>query len=172
MQRAIRLVALAATLSSLIACGSSTVPTPNPTPTPTPTPTLPPALIAGSYDLTITAASICSANLPVATRTLTYTANITQTGTLNTLFIITLSGSNVTFGQVIISGGIIGQELKFGAFQFSDQTTGGGISLVANANGIIVAANGAITGTLSGTLQTPTGASCTSSVHQLALVKK
>ena len=151
-------------IGSVIACGDSSPTTPNPTPTPTP------ALIAGSYDLTLTASSTCSQNLPAATRTLQYIANITQTGTLNTLFIITLSG-DVTFGEVIISGGINGAELKFGSFTFSEKTTGGGIALVATGTAA-VAANGSITGTLNGIYQTPAGATCSSSVHQIGLVKK
>jgi hypothetical protein len=156
---------LATAIGPLMACGGS--PTP-PTPTPTPTPT--PANVAGAYDLTLTASSTCSQNLPAATRILKYVANIAQTGTLNTLFIITLSG-DVAFGEVLIAGGIVGQELKINQFTFSEKTTGGGIAVVATGTAI-VAANGSITGTLSGVYQTPTGATCTSTVHQIAFVKK
>jgi hypothetical protein len=166
MTRAIRSIVLSAAIASLMACDGS--PTP-PTPTPTPTPT--PVNIAGSYDLTLIASSTCSANLPVATRTLKYIANITQTGTLNTLFIITLSG-DVTFGEVIISGGILnGNELKFGSFSFSEKTTAGGIALVATGTAA-VSADGSINGTLNGIYQTPSGATCNSSVHQIGLVKR
>lgn len=160
---------LAAAIGSFMACdGSPTPPTPTPTPTPTPSPT--PANIAGSYDLTLIASPTCAQNLPPETRHLKYTANVTQTGTLNTLFIITLSG-NVVFGDVIISGGIIGQELKFGGFSFSEQTTGGGIALVATG-AATVAPDGSITGLLSGIYLTPSGASCNSTVHQIQMVKK
>ena len=108
--------------------------------------------------------------MPAATRTLTYGANVQQTGTFNTLFIMTLSG-NVTFGNALITGGIIGQELKFGTFNISESTTGGGIAVIGNATAI-VAADGTITGTISGVFQTPSGSTCASSAHQLKLVKK
>ena len=160
---------LATVLGSLMACdGSPTPPTPTPTPTPTPSPA--PAIIAGSYDLTLIASPTCSQNLPAATRNLKYIANVTQTGTLNTLFIVTLTG-NVVFGDVIISGGIIGQELKFGGFSFSEQTTGGGIALVATG-AATVAPDGSITGLLNGIFLTPSGASCNSTVHQIQMVKR
>ena len=168
MTRVIRSMVLAAAIGSLMACSGSSPTPPSPTPTPTPTPT--PANIAGAYDLTLIASTTCSANLPAETRILKYVATIVQTGTLNTLFIITLSG-DVVFGDVIISGGITGQELKFGGFTFSEKTTAGGIALVATGNAV-VAANGSITGTLSGIYQTPSGATCSSSQHQLVLVKK
>ena len=165
MKRAIRSAVLATAIGALMACDGS--PTP-PTPTPTPTPT--PANIAGSYDLTLIASSTCSQNLPPETRTLKYVANITQTGSLNTLFIITLSG-DVAFGEVLIAGGIVGQELKINQFSFSEKTTGGGIAMIATGTAT-VAANGSITGTLAGIYQTPTGATCNSTVHQIGLVKK
>ncbi len=159
--RAIGFVAI----GSLMACGDSTPTTPVPTPTPAP------ANIAGTYDLTLIASSTCSENLPPATRLLKYVANVTQTGTLNTLVIITLSADGVAFGEVVITGAISGQELKITQFAFSEKTTGGGIALIATGTAII-APNGSITGTLTGIYQTPSGASCTSSVHQIGLVKK
>ena len=165
MKSAIRAAVLATAIGSLMACDGS--PTP-PTPTPTPTPT--PANIAGAYDLTLTASSTCSANLPAETRTLKYIASVNQTGTLNTLFIITLTG-DVVFGEVVISGGIIGQELKFGGFSFSEKTTAGGIALVATGTAV-VGANGTIAGSLNGIYQTPSGASCNSNVHQILMVKR
>ena len=166
MKSAIRSAVLAAAIGSLVSCDGS--PTP-PTPTPTPTPT--PANIAGSYDLTLIASSTCSQNLPPATRNLKYIANVTQTGSLNTLFIVTLSANSVVFGEVVISGGIIGQELKFGGFSFSEQTTGGGIALVATG-AATVAADGSINGLLNGIYLTPSGASCNSTVHQIQMVKR
>jgi len=168
MKHLIRLAARAVAfvaIGSLMACGDSSPTTPNPTPTPTP------ANIAGTYDLTLIASSTCSANLPPATRTLNYIANVTQTGSLNNLVIITLSADGVAFGEVIISGAITGQELKITQFIFSEKTTGGGIALLATGTAV-VAPNGSITGTLNGVYQTPSGASCTSSVHQIGLVKK
>ena len=150
-----------------MACDGSTPTTPVPTPTPTPAP----ANIAGAYDLTLTASSTCSQNLPAATHVLKYVANVTQTGTLNTLVIITLSADGIAFGEVIISGAITGQELKITQFIFSEKTTGGGIALVATGTAT-VAPTGSITGTLTGVYQTPSGSSCTSNLHQIGLVKK
>jgi hypothetical protein len=164
MKRTVLLAAIAAAIGSSMACGGSSPTTPTPT---TPTP----ANIAGSYDLTLTASSTCSQNLPPETRLLQYVANVTQTGTLNTLFIMNLSAENVAFGEVVISGGINGQELKFGGFSFSEKTTGGGIALVATGTAT-VAADGSINGNLSGIYQTPSGASCNSTVHQIRLVKR
>ena len=160
-------LAIAMALGSLMACGGST-PTPPTTPTTPTTPT--PANIAGSYDMTLIASSTCSENLPPATRFLKYIANVTQTGTLNTLFIVTLSG-DVVFGDVVISGGITGQEIKFGSFAISEKTTGGGIALVATGTAN-VAPDGSMTGTLSGIYQTPSGATCNSTVHQIQMVKR
>src|SRR5215203_6167588 len=157
-------LAIAMAIGSFMACGGSTL-TPPTAPTP-PTP----ANIAGSYDLFLNASPTCSQDLPAATRNLKYVANISQTGTLNTLFIMTLSG-DVAFGDVVISGGITGQEIKFGSFSISEKTTGGGIALVATGTAT-VAANGSMTGTLSGIYQTPSGASCNSTVHQIQLVRR
>ncbi len=170
MKRATIWAVLVLMVGSSMACSgnSPTVPTPTPTPTPTPAPT--PANVAGNYDMTLIASSTCSDNLPAATRLLKYTANINQTGTLNTLFIMTLSG-DVSFGEVLIAGGIDGQTLKINQFTFSEKTTGGGIAILATGTAT-VAANGTITGTLSGVYQTPLGASCNSTVHQIGLVKK
>jgi len=159
-------LAIAMAIGTLMACGGSSPSAPTTPATPTPTP----ANIAGSYDMTLVASSTCSDNLPPATRVLKYVANVTQTGTLNTLFIVNLSG-DVAFGEVVIAGGIIGQDLKFGGFSYSEKTTGGGIALVATGTAT-VAADGSITGTLSGIFQTPSGATCNSTVHQLRLVKR
>jgi hypothetical protein len=166
MKRATIWAVLVITVGASMACsgGSPTVPTPTPTPTPTP------ANIAGNYDMTLIASSTCSDNLPAATRLLKYTANINQTGSLNTLFIMTLSG-DVSFGEVLIAGGIDGQTLKINQFTFSEKTTGGGIAILATGTAT-VGANGTITGTLAGVYQTPLGASCNSTVHQIGLVKK
>jgi hypothetical protein len=164
MKRAMVFAAISMAIGSFMGCGSSSPTTPTTPTTPTP------ANIAGAYDLTLAASQTCSQNLPAATRTLKYVANITQTGALNTLFIMTLSG-DVAFGDVIISGGITGQELKIAQFAFSEKTTGGGIAMIATGTAA-VNADGAITGTLSGIFQTPLGATCTSSTHGIQLIKK
>jgi hypothetical protein len=157
-------LAIAMAIGSLMACGGGTPTTPTTPPAPTP------ANVAGSYDLTLIASPTCSENLPPATRNLKYVANVSQTGTLNTLFIMTLSG-DVVFGDVVIAGGIIGQELKFGSFSMSEKTTGGGIALIATGTAT-VAPDGSWTGTLSGIYQTPSGATCNSTVHQIQMVKR
>ena len=160
-----RAILLATAIGSLMACGGSSPTAPTPPTTPTP------ANIAGNYDLTLVASSTCSQNLPVETRVLKYTAHITQTGTNNDLIIVTLSG-DVAFGEVVITGKVTGQELKITQFTFSEKTSGGGIALLATGTATIAAANGSITGTLSGVYQTPSGASCNSTVHQIGLIKK
>ena len=63
------------------------------------------------------------------------------------------------------------RSIKFGSFAISEKTTGGGIALVATGTAT-VAANGSMTGTLSGIFQTPSGASCNSTVHQIQMVKR
>lgn len=162
IDRTMKRLAIATAIGSLMACGGSTPTAPPPAPAP--------ANIAGSYDLTLAASQTCSQNLPPETRMLKYIANVTQTGTLNTLFIMTLSG-DVAFGEVVISGGINGKELKFGGFSFSEKTTAGGIALVATGTAT-VAADGSITGTLSGIYQTPSGATCNSTVHGIQMIKR
>jgi hypothetical protein len=165
MTRTILIAALAAAIGASMACGSSsnyTAPT---------TPAAPaPANIAGAYDLTLAVSQTCSQNLPPATRTLKYVANIIQTGTLNTLFIMNLSG-DVSFGDVIISGGITENVLKIAQFSFSEKTTGGGIAMIGTGTAV-VAADGSITGTLSGIFQTPSAAACNSTAHGIQLTKR
>src|SRR3954452_15715015 len=102
-------LAIAMALGSLMACGGGT-----PTPPTTPTPPAP-ANIAGSYGLFLNASPTRSQNLEEATRNLKYIADITQTGTFNPLFIMTLSG-DVVFGDVVIRGCIFGQEVNPAAF--------------------------------------------------------
>jgi hypothetical protein len=165
MTRTTLIVALVATaIAASTACGAADPTTPT-------TPVVPtPANIAGSYDLTIAASQTCSQNLPVAARTLKYVANITQTGSLNTLFIMNLSG-DVAFGDVIISGGITENVLKIAQFSFSEKTTGGGIAMIATGTAV-VASDGSITGTLSGIFQTPSAATCNSTAHGIQLTKR
>lgn len=158
-------------IGSLMACGggSTTAPTPPATPTnPTP-PTPPNANVFGSYDLTLTASSTCSQNLPSATRVLKYVATISQVGT-GVHFEMKLSG-DVAFETVSIGGGVSGQKVIFGLFTLIEKTTGGGISLTAVGEGT-AAADGSITGTLNGTYQTPSGATCNAANHHIQMVKR
>lgn len=124
------------------------------------------ANINGSWDLTITASSTCAANLPVETRVMKFIANVTQTGAT---FNVTLL-AHVIFNSATVTGTVSGQSLTFSAFSFSETTTAGGISVVS-AGTATVGANGAITGTLNGTYQTPSGATCNATNHQFQMVK-
>jgi hypothetical protein len=127
-----------------------------------------PANIAGSYGTTITAASTCSANLPTETRALEFAANITQTGAaVQVQLIAHVPG----VPEVTFSGTVSGQTVTFSNFSFS-QTMGRGAALAASGNATVgVGTNPSITGTLSGTYQTSSGASCNATNHQLQMVK-
>ncbi len=149
-------LAIATAIGSLMACGGSSSPT---------APTN--ANIVGSYDLTITASSTCSANLPSETRVLKYVANITQTGAA---FNLSLLG-HVSFNSATTTGTVSGQTITFSTFSFNETTTGGGVALVTTGTAN-VAADGSIAGTLSGTYQTPSGANCNVSNHQVQMVKR
>ena len=153
-------LAILTAVASVVACsgGGPTAPTPAP---------ITPANIAGSYDLSIGASSTCSANLPVDTRVLHYVANVAQTGAA---FNVQLS-AQVTWNNAVVAGTVSGQTLTFSTFSFSENDTGGGIAL-ATTGTANVAPDGTITGTLSGTYQTPSGASCNAANHQLHMVKR
>jgi hypothetical protein len=117
--------------------------------------------------LTITASSTCSANLPSATRVLNYVANISQTGAAVQVTLL----AHVIWNTVTVSGTVSGQTITFSNFSFSEITTGGGVALgtTGTAN---VAADGSITGTLSGTYLTPSGTNCNAVSHQIQMVKR
>jgi hypothetical protein len=140
-------------IGSLTACsgGSPAAPTP-------------PANIAGPYDLTVTASSTCSANLPAAAWVLGFAATVTQTGAAAQVQLLAHQGATGT-----VSGTVSGQTLNFPSFSLSE-TMGSGAALVASGNAN-VAANGDIVGSLSGTYQTPSGSSCNAANHQLKMVK-
>ena len=152
-------LAIATAIGSLMACGGS-----SPT---APTPSATPANIAGSYNATIGASSTCSANLPVATRVLNYVANIIQTGAAIQVQLL----AQVIWNSVTVTGTVSGQTITFSSFSFSENDTGGGVALAATGTGN-VAADGTITGTLSGTYGTPSGSTCNAGNHQIAMVKR
>jgi hypothetical protein len=152
-------LATAVAIGSLLACsGGSSGPT-------APTPPAAPANIAGPYEATVTASSTCSANLPSATRALQYSAEVLQTGTAVQVQLI----AHGVVGTVTVSGTVSGQTVNFPSFSVSE-TVGRGAALVASGNANVTA-DGSITGTLSGTYQTPSGLSCNAANHQLQMVK-
>ena len=156
-----RWLAIATVIGSLIACGggsSGSSPT-------APTPSAPPANIAGSYGATITASSACSANLPFPV--LGFLATITQTGAAAQVQLIA-HAPGAPSGTV--SGTVSGQTLNFPSFSLSE-AMGRGATLGASGNLNVASGGLSITGTLSGTFQTPSGSSCNAANHQLELVK-
>ena len=151
-------LAIATTIGSLTACGGgSSSPT---------APTAPPANIAGDYNANIVASSTCSAALPSDTRTLFFVATVTQTGAAVQMQLVAKAAGNPS---VTVPGTISGQTVNFPSFSIS-QAMGHGVTLVASGNAS-VGANGSLTGTLSGTYQTPSGSSCNAANHQLEMVK-
>ena len=156
-------LAIATAIASLVACGRGSDGS-GPT---APTPAATPANIAGSYDATIGASSSCSANLPVETRVLHYVANIAQTGAAVEVQLL----AQVIWITVTVIGTVSGQTINFSSFSFSETSTGGGIALVATGTAT-VAPDGSISGTLSGTYQTPSGANCNAVNHPFHLAKR
>ena len=153
-------LAIAMAIGSLVACGGGSDGS-------SPTAPTTPANIAGSYDLSIGASSTCSANLPIETRVLHYVANVAQTGAAFNVQLL----AHVIWNSAMVTGTVSGQTLTFSTFSFSENDTGGGVAL-ATTGTANVASDGVITGTLSGTYQTPSGSSCNAANHQLHMVKR
>jgi len=160
MHKDYRRLAIATALGTLMswgmACGGGSTPT-------APTP----ANVAGSYDLTITASSTCSGNLPSETRVLQYVANVTQTGAAVQ---VTLQG-HVIFNSVTISGTVSGQAINFSTFAVNEITESDGVVLTTTGTAN-VGADGSINGILSGTYQTTSGTNCNTGSHQIQMVKR
>ena len=150
-------LAIAAAIVSFVECGGgSSSPT---------APTAPPANIAGPYSATITAASTCSANLPFPI--LGFAATITQTGAaIQTQLVAHAPGAP----SGTVSGTVSGQTVNFSSFSLTE-AMGRGATLAASGNLNVASGGLSITGTLSGTFQTPSGSSCNSTNHQLEMVK-
>ncbi len=161
-------LAIATAIGSLVACGggsggsSPTAPTP---PATSANISESSANIAGSYNGTITASSTCSANLPPETRVLGFTATIAQTGAAVQVQLVAHAPSAPS---ATVSGTVSGQTVNFPSFSLSE-AMGRGAALTASGNAN-VAADGSITGTLSGTYQTPSGSGCNAANHQLQMV--
>ena len=154
-------LAIAIAVGSFTACDGGSG---NSSPT---APTAPPANVAASYTATITASSTCSANLPIDTRTLDFFATVTQTGgAIQVELIAHVPGTpSSTF-----SGTVSGQTVNFPSFSFT-QAMGRGAALTASGNANVPANGLLITGTLNGTYQTSSGASCNAVNHQVQLTK-
>ena len=147
-----------AAVIALTGCGGDSGPT---------APSAPPANIAASYEATVTASSTCSANLPTETRALNFLANITQTGAAVQVQLIA-HVPGVPEGT--FSGTVAGQTVTFPNFAFT-ATMGRGAALAASGSATVATNGLSITGTLNGTYQTSSGASCNATNHQLQLVK-
>lgn len=158
MTRAILSAAIATAIGSMMACSSPTTPPVPPDPVP--------ANIAGSYDLTVTASSTCSANLPADTREFKAIADITQTaGTFKANLV-----GHVIFVSLAVSGSVSSQTVSFSTFSLNELSIGVVLSTTGTAT---VAADGSMTGTLSGTYQAAaSGVICNATNHQIKLVKR
>jgi hypothetical protein len=128
-------------------------------------PTAPPANIAAQYALSITAASTCSANVPFPL--LGFSATVTQTGTAVQAELLGHAPGGPT-GTV--SGTVSGQAVNFPSFPLSE-AMGRGATFVGSGSGTVATGGLKITGTLSGTFQTPAGLTCNSTSHQMEMVK-
>ena len=148
-------LAIATAIGSLTACGGSSSPT---------APTAPPANIAGPYSAILTAASTCSANVPFPV--LGFSATITQTGAAVQ---VQLQAHAPGTPSGTVSGTVSGQTVNFPSFSLSE-AMGRGATLAASGNASVATGGLKITGTLSGTFQTPSGSSCNAANHQLELV--
>ena len=149
---------IAAVTGSMTACGGNSGPT---------SPSATPANVAASYSATVTASSTCSANLPSETRALDFLLNMTQSGsTVQAQLIAHVPG----VPETSFSGTVSGRTVSFPSFTFNQTMgRGAGFSASGSAN---VAANGLkIEGTLNGTYQTSSGASCNATNHQIQLTK-
>ena len=146
-----------AVIGSMTACsGGSSSPT---------APTAPPANIAGQYSTTITAASTCAANVPFPM--LGFFATVTQTGAAVQAELLAHAPGAPT-GTV--SGTVSGQAVNFASFPLTE-AMGRGATFVGSATGNVATGGLKITGTLSGTFQTPSGLTCNATSHQLEMVK-
>ena len=152
-------LAITTLIGSLTACGGSDS---NPT-----APTATPVNIAASYAAKVTASSTCSTNLPAETREHDFLANITQTGAaVQVQLIAHVPG----VPEITFAGTVSGQTVNIPSFSFT-QTMGRGAALAASGNASVAANGLSIAGTLSGTFQTSSGASCNATNHQLQLIK-
>jgi hypothetical protein len=147
-------VGIALAIGSLVAACSGGSSGSSPT-----APTTPPANVAGTYNATITASSACSANLPAAAWAVNFASDITQTGTAVQVTLFQHVGMNT------VTATVSGKTLNFPNLSLSGTTGAGAVSIVATGQAN-VEANGEIAGTLKGTYQLASGASCNGD-HQI-----
>ena len=148
-----KLLAIVMAIGSLVGCGGNS-----------PTEPVPPANIAGPYNMNINAASTCSSILPSETRALLFVTTVTQTDAAVQVQLVHHRGGTAT-----VSGTVSGQTVNFPSFSLGE-SMGLGATFVASGSAS-VGANGTITGTLNGTYQTPSGPGCNAGSHQLQMVK-
>lgn len=126
-----------------------------------------PANVAGSYNVSVTASTTCSANLPAEARALEFLANIAQNdAAVQVQLIAKVPG----VPEVVFSGTVSGQTVSFPNFSFTEPM-GRGAALAASGNAGVAANGLSMTGTLSGTYQASSGASCNAAAHQLQFIK-
>ena len=146
---------LAPALGMLTGCGSG------------PTAPAAPANTAGSYNVTVTASTTCSANLPAAARAPEFVANIAQS---DAAVQVQLMAKVPGVPEIAFSGTVSGQTVRFPNFSFT-APMGRGAALVASGTAGVAANGLSMTGTLSGTFQTSSGATCNATNHQLQWIK-
>lgn len=132
-----------------------------------PTAPVPPANVAGSYDLTVTASTACSANLPAESRTLEFLANIAQT---DVTVQVQLIAKVPSLPEAAFPATVSGQTINFSNFSFTEPM-GRGAALAASGTAGVASNGLKITGSLSGTFQTSGGATCNATNHQVEFIK-
>jgi hypothetical protein len=115
--------------------------------------------------MTITAASSCAANVPFPL--LGFLATVTQTGAAVQMDLLGHAPGAPTGA---VSGTVSGQAVSFASFPLTE-AMGRGATLAASGTGNVATGGLKITGTLSGTFQTPSGLTCNATNHQLEMVK-
>ena len=148
-------LALSMAIGSLIACGGGDGPTAS----------TPPADIAGSYNVHITASSSCSSSLPSESRALMFVSTVTQAGSSVQVQLVSHRGATGT-----VTGTVSGQTVNFPSLSL-DENLGRGAMISGSGSASVVSANGSLAGTLSGTYQTSSGSTCNAANHQLEMVK-
>jgi hypothetical protein len=151
----VKWLAIATAIGSLVACGGGSSGGSS-----SPTAPTPAASIAGSYQLIVTAASTCSANLPAAAWEIGFLATVTQSGATAQMQLLAHGGGTST-----VSGTVVGQAVNFSAFSVNGMSAAGAVPVVASGN-TSIAADGSIAGALSGTYM-----NCNATNHQLKMVK-